>query len=129
MSKKILMSAAVLGACGVMIGTFGAHGLKPLLEKYGRLDTFETAVKYHFYHTLVLFALALVHEKFKLKSVKLIFWLYLAGILIFSGSLYVLCLTNEPVLGAVTPIGGVFLIVAWLMLFWNIRNIETKNQR
>ena len=104
-----------------MIGAFGAHGLKPLLLEHNRLDTFEIAVKYHFYHTFALIGLALIHERFQLKHVNVVFWFYLTGIVVFSGSLYILCLTNITVLGAITPLGGVLLIAGWFMLFWGIK--------
>ncbi|MEM8565897.1 MAG: DUF423 domain-containing protein [Bacteroidota bacterium] len=124
MTKKILLSASILGALGVIIGAFGAHGLKPLLLENGKLDTFETAVKYHFYHSFALMALALIHDRFHLKNSNAIFLFYLSGILVFSGSLYILCLTNVGFWGAITPIGGVLLIGGWLLLFWNIFKLD-----
>ncbi|MEM9858908.1 MAG: DUF423 domain-containing protein [Bacteroidota bacterium] len=121
MTKRVLLTASALGAFAVMIGAFGAHGLKPLLLENNRLDTFEIAVKYHFYHTFALIGLALIHERFQLKHVNVVFWFYLTGIVVFSGSLYILCLTNITVLGAITPLGGVLLIAGWFMLFWGIK--------
>ncbi len=88
-----------------------------MLEASGRLDTFETAVKYHFYHSLVLLALGIwASVKPNLKKISLSFWGFVLGILVFSGSLYVLCLSGVAWLGAVTPIGGVAFIVGWLGL-------------
>ncbi len=121
MSKNILTTAAMLGALGVMIGAFGAHGLKPLLEEYGRLDTFETAVKYHFYHALAILALGILAQKTPNKYLRYSYFLFLGGVVIFSGSLYVLCLTNIGILGAITPIGGVLLIAGWVSLALGVR--------
>lgn len=114
-SSTILKTAAIFGALAVGIGAFGAHGLKPMLESSGRLETFETAVKYHFYHALALLALGIwTSVKPELKKTALSFWGFSLGILVFSGSLYTLCLTGVTWLGAVTPLGGVAFIVGWL---------------
>ncbi len=116
-SSTILITAAISGAFAVGIGAFGAHGLKPMLEASGRLDTFETAVKYHFYHSLALLALGVwASAKPELKKTGLSFWGFALGILIFSGSLYTLCLSGITWLGAITPLGGVAFIVGWLGL-------------
>ncbi|MBL6445985.1 DUF423 domain-containing protein [Fulvivirga sp. 29W222] len=116
MNKNILITAGILGAFSVAIGAFGAHGLKPLLIEYGRMETFETAVKYQFYHTLAILGLGILMLKFPNKYFKYAAHSMLAGIIIFSGSLYVLCLSNIAVLGAVTPIGGVMFILGWIFL-------------
>ena len=101
----------------VGIGAFGAHALKPMLESSGRLETFETAVKYHFYHSLALLTLGIwASAKPGLEKTSLSFWGFTLGILIFSGSLYLLCLSGVTWLGAITPIGGVAFIVGWLGL-------------
>jgi|SRR5690554_1248481 len=109
--------AAVLGALAVAIGAFGAHGLEPLLTKFNRLDTFETAVKYHFYHTLAIFLVGVVIGLGKdHKLLKYSAWSFVSGIIVFSGSLYVLSLTNVTWLGAVTPLGGLAFIAGWVLL-------------
>jgi len=113
----ILKTAAIFGAIAVGIGAFGAHGLKPMLESTGRLETFETAVKYHFYHSLALLALGIwTSVKPELNKTALSFWGFTLGIVIFSGSLYVLSLSGITWLGAITPVGGVAFIVGWLGL-------------
>lgn len=113
--------AAVLGALAVVIGAFGAHGLEPLLTKYNRLDTFETAVKYHFYHTFAIFLVGVVIAFGKdHKLLKYSAWSFMAGIIVFSGSLYILSLTNVTWLGAVTPLGGLAFIGGWILLFVGI---------
>lgn len=122
-TKKILITAALLAALAVMIGAFGAHGLKPLLTEFQRLETFDTAVKYHFYHVFALFALGMLSHRLSLQKVRVCFWLFLTGILIFSGSLYALSLTNIAILGAVTPIGGALLILGWFSFALAIRTL------
>jgi len=115
-SKTIIITAAVLGALAVIVGAFGAHGLQTLLIENNTSDTFETAVRYHFYHVFALLALGLIHNQMTLNKVMPCFWLFFTGIILFSGSLYALCLTNISVLGAVTPVGGVLLVSAWIWL-------------
>ncbi len=124
----IIQTAAIFGAIAVGIGAFGAHGLKSMLEASGRLETFETAVKYHFYHSLALFALGVfAFVKPNWKKLSLSFWGFTLGTLIFSGSLYVLCLTGITWLGAITPLGGLALILGWLGLFWGgLKTNESK---
>jgi len=116
--KQIIQTAAILGALAVGIGAFGAHGLKEILAETGRAETFETAVKYHFYHSLAIFLiglLAIVKPEWKKLTTAAI--LMVVGILIFSGSLYVLSLTGITWLGAITPLGGVAFIAGWVLVF------------
>ena len=109
--------AAVLGALAVGIGAFGAHGLEPVLQTYNRVETFETAVKYHFYHTLAILLVGMLIAFGKgNKLLRASVWCFLIGILIFSGSLYILSVTNITWLGAVTPIGGLAFIAGWILL-------------
>lgn len=116
MQKLILIITAILGALSVGIGAFGAHGLSSLLESHGRLDTFETAVKYQFYHTLALLAIGLLMYKIQSQFLGFAAWSMIAGIFIFSGSLYILSISNVGKWGAVTPFGGLFLIAGWVFL-------------
>lgn len=117
-SKLFIKIAAVLGMLAVVIGAFGAHGLELLLARYGREATFETAVKYHFYHTLAIFLVGvLVSTGKENKFLNYSVYCFLSGILVFSGSLYVLSLTNASWLGAVTPFGGLAFILGWIFLF------------
>jgi len=111
-----LLIAGISGALAVGLGAFGAHGLEAFLEANGRADTYETAVKYHFYHSLLLLALGILKlNQGRISYINAAIFCCLGGILIFSGSLYILCLTNTAWLGAITPLGGVFLIIAWLL--------------
>jgi len=118
--KAILLLASVLGAFTVMIGAFGAHALAPMLQANNRTATFETAVKYQMYHTLVLLAIGLLLFKVEQPALQLAAWCFFLGILVFSGSLYTLCLTGITWLGAITPIGGTLLIVGWGALFYAV---------
>lgn len=124
MQKTFLLISAVSGALGVMIGAFGAHALGDMLEKTGRTATFETAVKYQMYHSLALLATGILLDRYASKWLEYAGWSYLGGIIIFSGSLYILCLTNVGKWGAVTPIGGLAFIAAWLFLFLGVWKVN-----
>lgn len=117
MKNFAIQSAAILGVLSVAIGAFGAHSLKEFLVSEGRLDTFETAVTYQFYHTLALFGIGILMTKYEIKMLKNAALSMITGIVIFSGSLYVLCFTGIKVLGAITPFGGVAFILGWIFLF------------
>ncbi|HET8866188.1 MAG TPA: DUF423 domain-containing protein [Gracilimonas sp.] len=111
--KIIIAIAAILLALAIAAGAFGAHALKNVLSAE-RLETWQTAVQYHAWHALGLMLIALIGIQFDL----VITWpasLILAGIVIFSGSLYVLCLSGIGWMGAITPIGGVAFIVGWVL--------------
>ncbi|MCL4788391.1 MAG: DUF423 domain-containing protein [Verrucomicrobia bacterium] len=103
--------AAVSGFLAVALGAFGAHGLKEVLARNETAAIWETAVFYHFIHTVMLFLVA------QGKPLRTGPWFsFLAGIVIFSGSLYLLAVTNVRWLGAITPLGGVSFLVGWLWL-------------
>jgi uncharacterized membrane protein YgdD (TMEM256/DUF423 family) len=103
--------AAAMGLLAVALGAFGAHGLKELFAQNGMAGVWEKAVFYHFIHAVMLFVLA---ERKPFPAVA--WWSFLIGILIFSGSLYLLAVTNILWLGAITPIGGVSFLVGWACL-------------
>ncbi|MDN4164222.1 DUF423 domain-containing protein [Cytophagales bacterium LB-30] len=117
-SSKLILLACLLGGSAVAIGAFGAHGLKELLQASGRADTFETAVRYKMYHALVLLAMGIYRSENEMRRnlYHAAAWAFGIGILIFSGSLYVLCLTGITWLGAITPLGGLGLIAGWILL-------------
>lgn len=116
--NQVLVAGAVLGLLAVALGAFGAHALKPYLVETGRLDTFETAVKYQFYHALTLLFLSIFMKSENHRFLKSAALLFLSGVIIFSGSLYILCLTNTGIWGAITPIGGVLMIAGWGFLIY-----------
>ncbi len=121
--KFFLQTGAVLGALGVMIGAFGAHALKQMLETSGRTDTFETAVKYQFYHSLALILIGVLLQNTSVFGAKWYNWAgyaMLTGVIVFSGSLYTICFTGIKTFGAIAPIGGTLMIVGWMLLFWGV---------
>ncbi len=118
-AKQILQLAGISGVLAVGLGAFGAHSLEALLIQNGRLDTFQTAVNYHFYHTLALFGIGVLATiKPDWKGISFAAWSMVLGILIFSGSLYVLSLTGITWLGAITPLGGLAFILGWSSLVY-----------
>ncbi|CAH0995796.1 hypothetical protein EMA8858_01923 [Emticicia aquatica] len=120
MNKLFLQAGSFLGAVGVMVGAFGAHALKPMLLASGRFETFETGVRYQFYHALALVLVGILSKEFRSKTINYSGYCFLAGTLIFSSSLYLICFTGINVFGAVAPIGGTLLVAAWLLLFWSV---------
>lgn len=116
MTKLFLLLGSLGGFLGVGLGAFGAHALKTRLSPEF-LSIFETGVRYQMYHSLALFGLGLLSQLFpEWTGLKTVGLLMTAGMLVFSGSLYILCLTGVKSWGAVTPIGGVLLLAAWLLL-------------
>ena len=109
--KNAARIAAVFGLLGVVLGAFGAHGLKTILSRNETTAIWEKAVFYHFIHTVMLYILA---EKKPFPAFA--WWSFLAGIVIFSGSLYLLAVTNEFWLGAITPFGGAAFLAGWTCL-------------
>ncbi len=116
MTHPFLFLGALLGGLAVALGAFGAHALKARLSPE-RLVTFETGVRYHFYHALALLAVGLVQFNFPpAGNAALAGWLFVAGISLFSGSLYWLALGGPRWLGPITPLGGLALIAGWIGL-------------
>jgi uncharacterized membrane protein YgdD (TMEM256/DUF423 family) len=119
MAQTFLILGALFAAAGVAAGAFGAHALR------GRLSTemlavFETGVRYHLIHALALLAVGLASTRWASPAVALAGWLFCAGVVLFSGSLYLLALGGPRALGAITPIGGVAFIAGWLILAYGI---------
>lgn len=120
MLKTWLVIGALSMALAVGLGAFGAHGLKSRLTP-DLLAIWHTGVDYHFYHALGLLMLALTMGFFPdAQGLRLAAGLMLGGMLVFSGSLYVLALTGLRWLGAITPLGGLSLIAAWLVMAWSV---------
>lgn len=126
MNRKLVATACIFGVLAVISGAFGAHGLKAVLNEQ-QLEQWKTAVSYQFYHTFALLFLSLVNVKSKLLNTA--YWGFTIGIILFSGSIYLLSTRNItgfdwPFLGPVTPVGGLFFIIGWLCLF--IAAIKSK---
>lgn len=116
-ARHTLLSAAILGFLGVSLGAFGAHALEERLTQTGYLDVWQTAVLYHFVHTLALFGIGLWRLQHPANSrLGAAALCMLAGVVVFSGSLYTLSLTGIGVLGAITPIGGLGFLAGWVFL-------------
>lgn len=113
MHRTFLLIGALAGVVGVALGAFGAHGLRARLTP-DMLAVFETGVRYHMYHALAILGVASVAERLQASRLVLASgWLFLAGIILFSGSLYLLAVTGVRVLGAITPFGGVAFLLGW----------------
>ncbi|HSO85288.1 MAG TPA: DUF423 domain-containing protein [Draconibacterium sp.] len=116
MSKTILMTASVLLALAVAIGAFGAHGLKSHLSAE-MIQIYKTGVEYHFYHGLGLLLIGVIAISFPSEYLKWSAIFLTVGIILFSGSLYILSITGIKWLGAITPFGGLSFIAGWVLLF------------
>ncbi|WP_395802022.1 DUF423 domain-containing protein [Daejeonella sp.] len=120
MNKRIIIAASIFGMIAVILGAFGAHTLKGRLSS-SELEVWKTAVDYHFYHTFALLFLA-TFSKNDSRAINLSAWFFTIGILLFSGSLYLLStkvilnLTGISFIGPITPIGGLFFILGWVFL-------------
>jgi uncharacterized membrane protein YgdD (TMEM256/DUF423 family) len=112
MERTFLVLGAVLAGIGVAAGAFGAHGLRARLSA-DLLAAFETGVRYHLIHALALLAVAWVETRWPSPAVGLAGWLFVAGILLFSGSLYLLALGSPRAIGMITPVGGLAFIAGW----------------
>lgn len=115
--RASLLTGALFGLMGVALGAFGAHALKAMLSASGRLDTYELAVRYQFYHAFALLVTGILQHYIISKYLKIASIFFLSGTLLFSGSLYLLCFTkNSTAFAMATPFGGVLLIFGWVFL-------------
>jgi uncharacterized membrane protein YgdD (TMEM256/DUF423 family) len=118
--RKFLLIASFMMVINILIGAFGAHGLKPYLDDYGTI-IYNKAVDYSFYNTLGLFAISFITTQIKdIKQIAIGYYFLFIGTLIFSFSLYILSLTKIFWLGAITPIGGTLMIIGWMFVFFGI---------
>ena len=115
MAKTFLIIAAVFGFLGVAFGAFGAHALKDKVTPQ-LLETFETGVRYQMYHVFAIAVVALASTHWRIGLLNISGWMFVVGIIICSGSQYILSLTGEKMWGAVTPFGGLALLGGWLTL-------------
>ncbi len=130
MQKGFLIAASVAGLTAVVLGAFGAHSLKPLVNEY-QLTIWEKGVQYQIYHALALFMCSLFLRKEASTHIRNAAWCFILGIALFSGSLYLLAtrdITHLPaiVLGPLTPIGGFFFIAGWAFVFMQAIKTEEK---
>jgi uncharacterized membrane protein YgdD (TMEM256/DUF423 family) len=130
MDKRIISTGAILGMIAIILGAFGAHALKKVLS-IEQLSTFETGLRYQMYHALFLLFFGLMKD-IPQKTKKAIYFLVLFGVILFSGSIYLLA-TNDlttfdfKIIGFVTPIGGLLLILGWGVFLLNIMNKKSQN--
>jgi len=121
MYKPALVAGTIFAALSVILGAFGAHALKQVLDA-AQLQTFETGVRYQMYHSLALLATGIIYGQFPVKAIRVATSFFVAGILCFSGSLYALAVLQMQGIvglggvGIITPIGGLMMIVGWLLL-------------
>lgn len=121
MHRSFITTAAVLLGLAVILGAFGAHGLKEIVSAQS-LATYETGVRYHFYHGFALLATGILYERFNKKWLRFAGYCFIIGILLFSGSLYLLAVLMKPdvvgieKIGLITPFGGLFFIAGWIFL-------------
>ena len=115
MNRLFVGLGATLAGLSVAAGAFGAHGLRDVLSP-DMLANFETAARYQMYHALALVLLGAIADRLPARVVNWIGWLFIAGIILFSGSLYLMAFTGLRMLGAITPLGGVAFIAGWALL-------------
>jgi uncharacterized membrane protein YgdD (TMEM256/DUF423 family) len=114
--KHILLAGTVLAGLGVALGAVGSHAWKDVLAQHGRTDTYETAVRYQLYHALALLMVGLLADKDKPGLLSKVCVMFIFGVLLFSGSLYCMSLTNIRWVVYVTPLGGMLMIGGWVLL-------------
>jgi uncharacterized membrane protein YgdD (TMEM256/DUF423 family) len=119
MDRLFLLLGSVAALLGVLLGAFGAHALRDRLSPE-MLAIFETGVRYHFYHALGLLGVAYAAGRWPGAAVGAAGWLVVAGMVLFSGSLYLLSATGQRWFGAITPFGGAAFIAGWAFLAWGI---------
>lgn len=130
MNQRVTFTTGVvLAGLAVAIGAFGAHALRPLLEQHARTETFELAVRYQFYHSFAILFSGVLMYHFPSRHIGRAVVCFGLGIVIFSGSLYILSLSGLRILGAITPFGGVLFIAGWLLLLLGINAKREQEMR
>lgn len=119
MDRFFFAAGSLMAFLGVALGAFAAHSLRARLSP-DMLTVFEVGVRYHMYHALGLLAVAWASSRWPQSSAPVAGWAFIFGIVIFSGSLYLLSLTGMRWLGAITPVGGVAFLIGWLLLAWTV---------
>lgn len=124
MARTFFVLGALFAALAVAAGAFGAHALQARIPPE-RLVTYEIAVRYQMYHALALLALGLAMERWPDAALQTPGWLFVAGMVVFGGTLYTIALGGPRWLGAVTPVGGVCFIAGWLLLAWQVWRVRS----
>lgn len=122
MYKFWLLLSALFGFLTVAFGAFGAHALKGTLDVYGK-SIYEKAVHYQMFHVMALMSVGLLQKSFEEINFSPSGWAFLTGIVLFSGSLYLLAVTQIKWLGAITPVGGTAFIIGWVWLIYSLSKI------
>lgn len=117
--RLFITLGGLFAALAVIAGAFGAHALADSVSPE-RLDTFRTGAFYHMVHALALVLVGAISHRVATRPIRVAGWLFVAGTLLFSGSLYMLVLADLPIMGAVTPLGGLSFISAWLLLAFGV---------
>jgi uncharacterized membrane protein YgdD (TMEM256/DUF423 family) len=127
MNKLALQIAAIFGGLGVILGAFGAHKLKEIITDPKLINSWETGVKYQMYHAIMIAIVAILQSTFKSSLLQYSIWMFVTGIILFSGSIYLLVFLQGTQniglkgLGIITPIGGVILILGWLFILLGLK--------
>ncbi len=114
--KNTLLAGVGFAFLSVALGAFGAHAFNQMLVASNRLETYELAARYQFYHSLALLITGILQHVFEEKLFRFASITFVSGILLFSGSLYLLCFTGNTRFAMVTPVGGIFFITGWFLL-------------
>jgi uncharacterized membrane protein YgdD (TMEM256/DUF423 family) len=118
-TRFIITAGFISGCLAVLTGAFGAHYMHAYLRDNGRIDTYKTAVEYQFIHSVMLVLTGLLYHQKPSMALRTAAILFLAGLVLFSGSLYLVCFSGIPVFGIITPFGGIAFIAAWISGAWN----------
>ena len=123
--KTVLTVAAISGLSAVILGAFGAHVLKGIISPE-MLEVYKTGVQYQFYHTFALLSVGILMNFNQSKALKWSAYLFMAGIILFSGSLYMMAFSGVKALGIITPFGGTVWIAAWILLIVHCSKLTTS---
>ena len=118
---NFLAIGAISGCLAVILGAFGAHGLKDVLDEYGK-SIYEKAVLYHMFHTMAILVVGLIEKMQPEMQLSIAGWAFVLGIILFSGSLYILSVTGIKLLGMITPIGGILFIIGCVILLLKVES-------
>ena len=124
MFKTGILLGTFLAFMTVVLGAFGAHALKEQLSAYGQ-SVYDKAIFYQMFHSLAILFVSILQYSISDLDLSICIWLFFLGIILFSGSLYILALTNIKWLGAITPIGGMLFVVSWLIIFYKVLYLNT----